>query len=471
MKSFFKYAAFLLVLFIGVKSYGQAQGAKTIIDIMDPLVEAKNWHEAKRKADEFYYNYPQNPTRIDSLERVAIDLYTEIINRRIYEEERLWSEIKRTENEYKCRDYLNEYPYGKYRDKVEAMLEDTQELDDWNEAKSINTSDSYDDYLDKYPNGEFKAEAIAAKERLDQNAYDYAKRLNTIYGFENYINKFPYGKYKSEAQDKIDELEEDEVYNTAKTSNQLEDYEAYITKYPYGRYATTVNSVLKSSYIFYGDDYFNKKDYSNAKYYYQKYISRYTYDAKASYARTQIEKCDRKTRVVNRPDRWYFSYHFDDSLGFFGFSTGTINQSSLGFYTSMRMNFGHRQVIYDYYPTSNFVEGIWDNDDITLNGEFVTGKFFSSVGFTYGIFNPMWIYGGVGMSITNYYVGIDKWYSDGSLYENDWARVKEINGYAPHVEAGLQMDLWGLNLRYGLSYSTMYGMRNTFGIGISGIRY
>lgn len=462
----------IFFVFVSFTAFGQSKDrVEKLINEFEILIESKNWQLAKQKIDRFYSNYPFEPSELDKVEKYEVDRFNRTVTEAIYGEDRMYAEIKRNNSESQCETYLLKYPYGQYRSEVQRILNEATEGKAWNTAKYYNSISSYNEYLRKYPNGSHKTDAVNAKIKLDEDAYKTAQSNNTSSSYQSYLYTFPYGKFAAEARIKLAEKKDEELYKAAKASNQLTDFEKYINTYPNGNYASEANNTIMISYIHYGDKQFDDNNWYSAKGYFEKYVSRYPNGPKASYAREKIEKCNRKINSGSRPDRWYFSYHFDDSLGFFGFSTGTINQRSLGFYTSMRMNFGHKQVIYDYYPTTNFVEGIWDNDDITLNGDFVTGTFFSSVGFTYGVFNPVWIYGGVGMSITNYYVGIDKWYSDGSLYESDWARVKEIPAYAPHVEAGLQMDLWGLNLRYGISYSNTYGLRNTFGIGISGIRY
>jgi formylglycine-generating enzyme required for sulfatase activity len=126
-----------------------------------------------------------------------------------------------------------------------------QEDQAWARATAAGTDAAYRDYLADYPSGRYAAEArkaladaqARAALRAEDEAWSRAKAANAIPALRAYLERYPSGRYVTEARILIANVEraeraEDEAWAAAKAANTESSVQAYLDKYPSGRYVS-----------------------------------------------------------------------------------------------------------------------------------------------------------------------------------------------------------------------------------------
>jgi len=111
-------------------------------------------------------------------------------------------------------------------------------LDDWKTAKKVNTITSYESFLKKYPGSHYEKEATA---RLEFAAYQTFEKGN-INDCKYYLTRFPTGLFLKEAQDRKEELVEENAYKSAVASGTLPECDRYLSNYRNGKFTKEVEA-------------------------------------------------------------------------------------------------------------------------------------------------------------------------------------------------------------------------------------
>lgn len=120
------------------------------------------------------------------------------------------------------------------------MLTVWQENDAWTNAKEINTEQSYKEYLTNYPDGKYIQEA---KQSMEQTFWTETKQENTEEAYSNFIAKYPDGFYTKEARKLLEPI----YWERIKSGDTEDGYNAYLNKFPNGQYREQANISLKLS--------------------------------------------------------------------------------------------------------------------------------------------------------------------------------------------------------------------------------
>ena len=75
------------------------------------------------------------------------------------------------------------------------------------------------------------------KDKIDMEAWIQALQIGTIASFELYKGNFPHGRYVTPAEEKIEELEEEQTWQSAEDVRTVSGYQYYKLQYPSGKYA------------------------------------------------------------------------------------------------------------------------------------------------------------------------------------------------------------------------------------------
>jgi outer membrane protein assembly factor BamD (BamD/ComL family) len=268
---------------------------------------------------------------------------------------------------------------------------------------------SYANALENYQKALFlNPNSDEAKIGLENVRYYNTLIADTEEDYASFIENYPASKYLPEIKSKLENRKEENSYKRAQKSNQMDDYESYISKYPNGKYATDVKTIIENSYFQWGQNSFNAGNFRDAQSQLQTYINRYPYGTHSIQARDLKTKVDRKVRALNRDDYAFFDYAFTKKA-FIGISFGTYNQRKAGYYFTTRFNT-------DLFTSNLYNTNNVDESYIPVRSELRQGKLDAVLGITYGVFNPFWLYTGIGCG----------WYPTFSNYDffgdNRWVR-------------------------------------------------
>ncbi len=411
--------------------------------LIKSLVGIEDWRQASVEIT-IYYGLEPDKELVEYQEIVTLQ---DQVNNKIQEEEALFSSAKTHESVTKYQTYLNDFPFGKYRDEAQRLLGDQKDENAWKKADDVSSTNSYYQYLAEYPNGNHSTTARETIKRWDRTAYEIAVNTGTQRSFNNYLTKYPRGAYRSEAREKLAERKEYDAYKYAVDNNYIENYEAYISKYPEGKYADEVNRIIKNSYYRFGNEAFDAKNYSKAKGHYQTYLERYPYGYQANEVRKKITKCNNQ---LNQRGASFVMYTYDNQSPL-GISFGDINKGYEGFYMDIKMNPGiltGLDVLWniDNYGNSN---SPWDIDPTGLTRQ---ANFALSGGVTFKLAYPLWGYIGGGAGFYTQYDQIDE-YSYGSFYDTVWMLNTDETSWRVFPEFGVKLKVSNaLVLRYGVMH-------------------
>lgn len=163
------------------------------------------------------------------------------------------------------RDYLAEFPDGKFADKAQEQI-DIYDNRDWATAEERDTIAGYEDYLAAWENGlhadkarERIAEMKAARDAAERDAaerdarekadWDQAARDNTVASYQTYLSKHPTGPNAQEARNRIAAIQasaaDQAAWEAAQSANRAESYEQYLTSFPQGAYVAQAIAAIE----------------------------------------------------------------------------------------------------------------------------------------------------------------------------------------------------------------------------------
>ena len=425
--------------------YFVAENKDFVYDIKSN-VRIQDWRKAKLEIQS-YLSFKPDTASEEYKEVLQID---KTVSSKIKEEDNLYSQIVADKDINKGRQYLNLFTFGKYRKDVMQIIENAVEEEAWEKAKNAKTTNAYFEYLNKYPSGIYAVEAKNTISRWDKAAYDKAIQGGTQGDLNHYLQNYPKGEYRFHVEKKLIERREYDLYMIAVNSNIITDFENYIKQYRAGKYSSEVNGVIQRSYKKFGDDAMGKKDFKQASMYYEKLIKQYPNYENLTEVNKNLAKSNRK---INQKGGVFLLYVLDTNsplgLGVFG---GAKNKMDL--YMTYRMKFASF-VSWDAIYT---IDG-YGNTNMTSGYAITTGKtkksnFAFSIGFTYPLFYPFWMYVGGGGGFYGLYEEADLYSSwSDEPYRTDWLKNTDYSRWTLFPEAGVFFKVYRFRIMYGMMYN------------------
>lgn len=421
--------------------------------LIKSLVNIEDWRQAIIEVT-IYYGLNPDSSLVEFQEIVN---HEKNIKTQIYEEEQLYSSCKSNNSVSQYQSYLNKYPFGKYREEVQNLLDNQQDENAWERAKSYRSISAYYEYLDNFPNGNYATSATETIKSWDKEAYEVAISQGTQEALIYYLNNYPRGEYEDTVRYKLYEKTEFNLYTYAKNRDNIEDYEAYIKEYPYGKYTSEVNREIENIYYKFGNAAYALKKYSEGKGYYETYISKFPIGTYSTEARSKIKKCQRK---LNQRSAGYWMITYD-SEGSFGFSLGTINKNKVGGYGNFKMN--PEIFTFPTYDIDDAGNSTWIGD-VVRTGDVRYGNMCISGGLTFKIGYPLWAYIGGGAGSFSVYEQGNLYFSNGDFDEEWFKNTDKTKYFQLFPEGGLKLKVADtLVIKYGIMYFD--GLIHQLGLG------
>lgn len=418
-----------LVLASSVLTVVAQDRLKEVTNRLEYLIAIKDYQKAKKEITQFYASQPEQLTELNIVENYEVGRIERRVDSFIEYEDRVFSQVRSSKSISKCNDYLDDYPYGKYRDEVIKI----------------------------------KRELLEKEEKVD---YEKAKNGSSEEVCRQYLAKYPSGKYRVEVNKLLVERIENNVYEKAKKENTIGAYERYIELYPYGKYATEANTIIGNAYIRFGNNHFDSKDYANAIAQYKKYLNKYPGGFRSAEAKTGIRKCERE---LNKRGANFLGLYYDKNTPY-GLYFGGIKRKGASYYASLAIN-------EDFLQTFN-IDNTIDNQGITsksiLSNTFSPvqpnvvkiGNFSISNGFAFPIYYPVWGYVGSGLAYVPYMQEYNVFNSFSSPPEKQFFRNTDKTEVLWYFEGGLKVKLAKVAvLRYGIRYFADKSILHQWGLG------
>ncbi len=180
-------------------------------------------------------------------------------------ERKFWEAVSKEKSAQGYREYLNQYPDGRYAAAATASLTATeererqnQELALWSTIKSSKNPADFAAYLARYPEGLFVDLATVRLQQLKANVteaaaidaeilfWDQVKGSTNIAEILVYIKKYPDGRFTTTARDRITKLTvaerekqnlEVKMWSAVKDSRKIVDFQNFLQAFPGGLFA------------------------------------------------------------------------------------------------------------------------------------------------------------------------------------------------------------------------------------------
>lgn len=428
-------------------------------------MDRKDYQGAKAKIDRFYNSLPEDPTELQIIEKYEVDKINRRVVQAIEQEDRLYQQVKSTKSVSRAREYLNNYPYGKYRSEIKLLLADAIEDEEWQKAKDAKYTSAYYKYVDAYPNGKYTKEAMETIRGWDKAAYNKAIDDGSVTALNYYLDNYPRGEYRDEVRNKMNLKKETDLYEYAVKTNLITDYESYISRYPNGIYAERVNSIIENSYFAFGNNDFKAKEWYKAKEHYNKYLQKYPNGRYAGEANSQLKKIQRK---LNQRSASYMMYTWDTESPI-GIEFGGLNVNTLGTYLNIKL----KPSIFTGFDVLYKIDDSGEHDspwDVLIPTDSVReANIAASFGITIKIAYPLWIYAGAGLGYYPYYEEFAAYYTNSSgsksFNEYEFLRNTDRTRFSFFPEGGVKLKVGNaLVLKYGIMHNK--ALVHQLGLGI-----
>lgn len=411
--------------------------------LIKSLTKIEDWQLADKEIHE-YYGLNPDKSLVEYQEIVEIDRQVDI---KVKEDNALYESSKNSKSITQMESYLSKFPYGKYREEVKTLISTQKDENAWELARSKNNTSAYEVYVSGFPNGSY---AQIAKEQINQwddEAYQKAKADGTQHALTYYLNNYSRGKYRNEISDLLKERQEEDAYASTRSGN-LVDYEYYIKKYPNGKYATQVNKAIEEYLFAQAEKSYSDGYYPAAVSIYADYINRYPEGENVEKAKSKQKKADRKSRQHSSS---YFGFTYE-SQGALGIAIGGLNKDRLAFYFNLR-------------ATPEVFEAQWKEPELEIPEDIIPDDeklavASLSMGFSYPIMYPVWLYAGGGVNYQERYIEGDD--------ENLYYKLEGEKTIAFYPEAGLNIRIGsGFTITGGAVYvreEVLYKVGLAFGL-------
>ena len=308
------------------------------------------------------------------------------------------------------------------------------------------------------------AEALKMKaEAEDENAWKNAKSTNTIPSFEQYLSRSAAKKYASNA---ISTIKNSLVFYGEKAAkeNNVSNMEYYLNKYlkdyPNGEDVQKIKRIFCDNYIRIANESAKlKSEYSQGS-----AVENYT-KAKAfcfqnSFLDKRIKNSQKLQTRYGRADRFFISYLYDDAVPY-GLTTGTLNNTSVGFFILGRIN----EAMYNSassFTVDNMGKPSGETGSYAFTGSKTTGTSEFEIGLTKKVTFPLWLYAGGGVSFNQ-----EQWEFKSSSNDILWVKNTDNKTTKAIFDAGVIVDVGGFNIRGGGKTSDFSKIDYSIGIGFS----
>ena len=225
--------------------------SKNIVNIEKSIKEIDYWKYAKSKNTKSSYEnyidkYPRGKFILELkpiMAKIDKNAYNKAIN--TYTQESL--------NHY-LYSYKSKYYLGNYKSQVKQKLKERIEYDAYLKAKNSNDIYYYNEYIEEYPYGKY-ADEINNVIQISYRKYGHAAfaQLNwkkAVYNYDYYLKHYPRGKYATEITKSIQDTYEnwgDEKYKNRNFRESKKIYAKSLSKYPNGIHAKKINRKYKAS--------------------------------------------------------------------------------------------------------------------------------------------------------------------------------------------------------------------------------
>lgn len=171
---------------------------------------------------------------------------------------------------------------------------------------------------------------------------------------------------------------------------------------------------------------------------------------------------------VRSMDRFYIALTYSPDLPF-GLHVGSLNTHGIGTYFLLRGNqaMTTKTAGFTVNNSGSAYGSPYAKSEST--GHFVTGMAEFLMGITWRLFEPVWMYSGIGLNHSREFWQMEVW-QEGGLHSTEvWARNQQSNLNQPTVEMGLMADFKGINVRVGPSLTNfdLEQLRFHLGLGFS----
>ena len=163
------------------------------------------------------------------------------------------------------RDYLEEFPDGRFADKAQEAINRYDE-EAWATAQQADSVRGYEAYLADWEDGlhadearariaEIKAaedaRARAAREarEAEARAWNTAASADTVQSYQTYLNGFPGGPNAETARARIASMQasaaDQAAWDAARAANRADSYQQYLNAFPQGQYAAEAIAAIE----------------------------------------------------------------------------------------------------------------------------------------------------------------------------------------------------------------------------------
>jgi len=283
------------------------------------------------------------------------------------------------------------------------------------------------DYIQKYPENVQRIKlAKQVLQDLDHEAYLKAKNKNDVKSLESYTTDFPEGKNIEEIKGLLVTAREEKLYLSAKTSSEIDLYKSYKIQYPKGKYIDEVNNAIQSMMLASANDDFENEDYTSAKLQYERFLEEFPESDKTDFVGQRLKSSEntikREENVAGRTNSNHFmlTYGSDET---YGFQFGKMHLRSVGLYFNLRANTNIGNL--------SFTEG-FESEQLPEGTE--EAALLGSLGLTFKVYYPIWIYAGAGAKYYELYIEDEN--GDANRYSMEGEEAYQI-----FPEAGLLIKI------------------------------
>lgn len=358
--------------------------------LIKSLVAIEDWNRAAREVDNYYALDPDK----ELVEYLEIGEIERQISLRVRADEELYQAVLSNKSIIQMESYLSEFPFGLYRTEVSTLITTQQEENAWTTAKTEHNTRAYETYLAKYPGGLYADEARTTIARWDLEAFNTAKETDSQVSLTSYLQNYPRGSYRNEAEKLLINRVEEDAF-AATSSGKLDDFERYVQLYPYGKYADVVNRAIEEWMFKKAEEAYQNSYYSIAERDYSAYLNRYPDAENAEKAKQMLKRAKAKASQFSSS---YTGFTYEPGT-LLGLKFGGLNKDRIGYYLNIRITPAFFSTQFEK-PEIEYIEGTEPDDAKLAAGSL-------SLGLSYPVAYPLWVYAGGGVNYQERFSTID----------------------------------------------------------------
>lgn len=420
------------------------------------LIGLKNWDEALTQSAVFYRLSQSN----SSYEYLQMQQMERIINENLQLENQAYQDALNFPSLSLCEKYFNNYPSGRNIAEVRAIYARVKADENlWQETLKVGSFAAYLKYVNSFASGLHAEEAGITIKEMDEKAYQNAVQKGTQTALNSYLSTYTNGNFRNEISVRLAERKDFDAFQQAKSTNYISDYENYLITYPSGKFASDANDILRNSYYTLGEEAYKAKKWSEAQKYFSKYLEKYPYGDKID----EVKRKNKKSFSMQNQSGLAFLGLQYQSLYPFGITFGRMNVGKSGFYTTFRAN----PEVLKFFSLSS-IDSLSQNNYV-YTGNYAETRFSFSLGPTFKLIYPLWIYAGIGLNYIHKIAETEEYDAFGGLIATHWTTSFDNAQFMLYPEIGLMFKP-GSSLMFGygimrLNSENLHAFQLGFGIG------